>query len=89
MPEVDHQHDQPCILDPADHPQVADPVTPEPRQLASQRLAASARIAGRGILDIGEQPRRGLAIEFLEGTFGTRAEINPPGQARASCPRAT
>lgn len=78
MPEVDHQHHQPRILDPADHPPVADPVAPEARQFAGQRPAARARIAGRGILDIGEQTRSGSAIELFERAFGTRAEINPP-----------
>ena len=86
MRNAHDQHRNPFLLDPRNHPEIADPPPPIPGMLADQRATDLARVVERcdPFLERPDDPSGDLPIQLAQFLCRFRQELNRPDQARLS-----
>lgn len=85
MADLDDQHDQSAIFNPANDPPIANPVAPKTLHLADKRVStASWVIEGGDVFEVRDDLRRIRPIELVELPVGSSLKLNGPGQGGAS-----
>ena len=90
MPNRQHQHHDPFLLDPADNPVIPHAVAPKSRQVGRQGFAKMPGILAilDPVVQIVENSLPYRFVETIQLMYGIRRKLNPPGQGRASLPHA-
>ena len=87
MRNIDHENDEPAVIDVAQDSVVTDPVSPHACQVSRQCLAPASWVFElRYLVKLVKHPRGNALIELAHRLVGVPREINSPGHS-APLPR--